>query len=229
MDLTKEFRAKTGAFYTPAIWANLAVEKIREVLVYPEDYIFYDPAAGEGALLEALPDWVEKYGTTLESKDVLICQAKGLKVLQQDFFSEDIYNEFTEEQRAKLVIFMNPPYFKLPANNDCFAKRKYETHDSVALFYYRIIMEIRPYAIFSFNKLDLLQSSMLNRVRRDLNLWEIHYSTFLTPSKSWGLKGNFPIAFQMFFPGQNFGCYDKICADVYGDSEFSDKNIHRYT
>ena len=82
MKLCNERKKKTGAFYTPKRFADLAWEKIREILVYPEDYIFYDPACGEGALLEALPDWVEKYGSTLESEDVRICREKGLKVFQ---------------------------------------------------------------------------------------------------------------------------------------------------
>ena len=72
MQLTKERRIETGAFYTPKIWADKAVEYICEVIPNMDDYFFWDMSAGEGALLEALPESCDKYGTTLEYEDYQI-------------------------------------------------------------------------------------------------------------------------------------------------------------
>ncbi len=55
MELSVKKRKETGAFYTPKKWADLAVKKIQEIIPNLEDFVFYDPCCGEGALLEALP------------------------------------------------------------------------------------------------------------------------------------------------------------------------------
>ena len=53
MDMTTDRRQKTGAYYTPRPWAELAVRYLRGVLPEFDRCKFYDPAAGEGALLNA--------------------------------------------------------------------------------------------------------------------------------------------------------------------------------
>ena len=228
MILTKDRQKSTGAFYTPSIWADKAVEAIRQTLTYPEDYLFYDPAAGEGALLEALPDWVDKCGTTLESEDVLICQKKSLRVLKLNFLEDNINELFSEQQRKKLVVFMNPPYVKLAAGSNLSAYKKYRTNDATALFYYRVFLELKPFAVFSFNKLDLMQGSTMKTFRDQTGIWESHISTFLTNSKTWGLNGSFPIAFHAFLPGAEINCDQYITAKVFHNNETFTKKIWRY-
>ena len=76
MELTVKQRKETGAFYTPKLWAEKSVEEIKKILPDMESYFFYDPAAGEGALLEALPKGCAKYGTSLECEDVEILRNK---------------------------------------------------------------------------------------------------------------------------------------------------------
>ena len=125
MDLTKERRIETGAFYTPRIWAAKAVEYIREIVPNMEDYIFMDVCCGEGSLLEALPKECAKFGTTLEWEDVEICRNKGLFVWQLDFLNESVSDLLRPDQMDRLIVFTNPPYYKLGVNHDCFAKRKF--------------------------------------------------------------------------------------------------------
>lgn len=202
MELTKERRIQTGAFYTPKIWADKAVEYIREILPNMEDYFFWDMCAGEGALLEALPENCDKYGTTLEYEDYQILKSKGFNSNQFDFLDGDISKlQELKGNENRLIVFTNPPYFKLSASHDCYAKRKYKTNDSVALFFYRIVKEVKPLLICSFNKLDLYQGSTLSKFRNDIPIFQMTIAQFLSPSQSWGLKGNFPIAFNILYVG----------------------------
>ena len=196
MELTKERQVKTGAFYTPKMWADLAVKYIKEVIPNMEDYVFYDPACGEGALLDALPENVEKYGTTLEFEDVEICRNKGYQVWQLDFLKDDISELLPASKMKRLIIFTNPPYVKL-STNQYNIQRVYQTNDATALFLYRIIFELDPVFVCSFNKLDLYQAQAHERFRNATNLLGRTIKQFVCPSKSWGLKGDFPISFNI--------------------------------
>jgi hypothetical protein len=196
MNLSKERQKKTGAFYTPKIWADLAVKYILEVVPNIEDYVFLDVCCGEGALLEALPKGVEKYGTTLEWEDVEICRNKGFQVWQLDFLKEDISEILPESKMKKLIIFTNPPYVKLPVGDNIF-QIKHCSNDATALFYYRILNELKPILLCGFNKLDLYQASIHQRFRYETKIREKTIKQFLSPSKSWNLNGDFPISFNI--------------------------------
>ena len=218
MKLTKERQKETGAFYTPKIWADLAVQYIQKFVRDLEGFTFYDPAAGEGALLDALPANCAKIASTLEAEDVKILKAKGYEnAFQFDFLSEsldilDLHGEFGDTkpsrclakammQPEKLIIFTNPPFVKLPATHSSYAKTRYKTNDATALFFYRILKEIQPFLLCSFNKMDIWQADSQRKLRNDLKVYQrlkvIDSPIFLSPSDSWGLKGQFPIAFNM--------------------------------
>ncbi len=199
MELTDERRAKTGAFYTPKIWADKAVEYIRAIIPDMENYFFWDMAAGEGALLEALPENCEKYATTLEYDDVNILRDNGFTANRFDFLNDDISRllDIKATPKNKLIVFTNPPYVKLPADNPCAAQVKYKTNDATALFFYRILYEVQPLLLCSFNKTDLLQAPIHKDFRQRIPLDKLIVSMFYSPSKSWGLKGDFPIAFNI--------------------------------
>ena len=196
MILSTKKQKETGAFYTPKIWADLAVKYIIEVCPNIEDFVFLDVCCGEGALLEALPKGVEKYGTTLEWEDVEICRDKGLQVWQLDFLKDDISEILPESKMKRLIVFTNPPYVKLPASSNLF-QLKYKTNDATALFYYRIIKELNPVLLCGFNKLDLYQAQAHERFRNETQIREKTIKQFLSPSKSWNLKGDFPISFNI--------------------------------
>lgn len=204
MELSAKRRAETGAFYTPKIRAEKAIEYMNRELWDLQNYIFYDPACGEWALLEALPEEVIKFGTTLEAWDVEICKRRGIEALQMDFLSpesesvlESLANLF-ERVSKPLVIFTNPPYFRLKADQYPEIKKIYKTNDSVALFYCRLMFMLEPAYICWFNKLDLRQSTDMGIFRERLAIYWTLQKMFITPSKSrpW-LKGGFPIAFNI--------------------------------
>jgi hypothetical protein len=203
MKLTKERQKETGAFYTPKIWADKAVEYMRNFVPNLEDYCFWDMAAGEGALLEALPENCVKYGTTLEREDFIILRDKGFDCNVFDFLNGKLENIMwlKDVPKEKLIIFTNPPFVKLPATHTSYAKTRYGTNDATALFFYRILEEIQPFLLCSFNKMDIWQAPIMKPVRKQLRLRErlncISTPIFCSPSHSWGLKGEFPIAFNM--------------------------------
>lgn len=202
MKLSTERKKQTGAFYTPKIWADLAVEYMQQFLPLPlEEYFFYDPAAGEGALLEALPEGCQKLATTLEREDVFILRDKNICAYRFDFLNDEIWAVKERLQpyidSKRLVIFMNPPYVKLPAEPKTWAGEVYNTNDSVCLFYYRCAFELSPAFICSFNKLDILQAPTME-VFRWLFAGKPLLKIFVTPSESWGLKGKFPIGFMIW-------------------------------
>ncbi|GIZ15284.1 hypothetical protein [Capnocytophaga catalasegens] len=203
MKLSKERQKQTGAFYTPKIWADLAVEYMRAYLPLPlEYYTFYDPTAGEGVLLEALPENCEKYASTLEEEDVKIMQNKGIKAWQFDFLNDDIFHLphriFQAQMSNKLVVFMNPPYVKLPAEPKSRTQDVYSTNDSVECFYYRVGFELSPVFLCSFNKLDILQSPKMANFRWFFTNGRPLIKNFISNSKTWGLSGEFPIGFMMW-------------------------------
>ncbi len=233
MELSKDRQKETGAFYTPKEWAELAVKYISLEVGNLNNFVFYDPACGEGDLLEALPKEVRKFGTTLESEDVRICREKGLTVFQYDFLQEDKENEcfplecYLEgiKRPYELIVFTNPPYFKLKKDQYPTIKKRFGTNDSVALFYYRIFEDVNPLYLCGFNKIDLYQSQKMKNFRDETDFACRMVSGFMTHSKTWNLKGRFPIVFNIighhsFFDTDN---YQNVYFDVFEEKPFKYK------
>jgi len=138
MELTKERQKETGAFYTPKIWADVAVQHyIKRIIPNLQDYVFWDMAAGEGALLDALPIECEKYATTLEREDLVLLREKGYECNQFDFLNGDINKlvNIRNTPNNKLVVFTNPPYIKLPASDKSYAKKSIKPTMQQPCFY----------------------------------------------------------------------------------------------
>ena len=203
MEMTTAHRRKTGAYYTPRPWALLAVEYLRGVLPEFDQCIFYDPAAGEGALLEALPPHVEKYATTLEPADVDILRAKGFTAWPFDFLQGEADHLprvlFDAARLRRLVILTNPPFVHVPSGQ---LREAHATGNAAALFIYRAFEELGAQVYAGFNKADLWQASMLVRFRGDMSELGIEIpAAFATPSYTWpGLKGQWPILFNVLTP-----------------------------
>ena len=204
MEMTDRHRVETGAFYTPKVWADFCLERLHRVLPTFEGFTFYDPAAGEGALLDALPEGTDCYASTLEREDVEILRRKGYEAEQFDFLTMNVNflhpNILAARDEGTLVVLTNPPFFKLPADRYMLMKRHYPSCcDSVCLFLMRILKELRPTIIATWSKTDIYQAVTLKPFRQVFDPFgRLLTPIAATPSKSWGLKGNFPIAFSIF-------------------------------
>lgn len=207
MQLTAEQQTATGAFYTPRVWADKAVEALGRVLGDLTQYTFWDPCAGEGALLDALPENVLKVATTLEWQDVEILRGKGYLAAQYDILREawaDMLPMLVRYPLKKLVVFTNPPFVSLPASaRGWYAVEKYGAwgrNNAVALILLRLAYEV-PYSyLATFSKLDLFHGNSMAGFREQ---WAWIGGTslggFVCPSMSWpGLKGQWPLLFSMW-------------------------------
>lgn len=217
MEMDEARRRSSGAFYTPPQWADRAVERMARVLPWPGErwaegaFAIYDPAAGEGALLDAARRrWPRclTCGTTLEEDDAYALRLKGhYQCRAADFLAGGPIEAvvppmaYVAARTGRLVVLTNPPFVKLQRGRYGEARRRYGTNDAAALFFCRIIEELRPALLYSFSKADVLLAPSLGAVRRRLGLYGrlVPGSVFLTPSRSWGLKGNFPIMFAGYF------------------------------
>ena len=223
MQLSSERKKQTGAFYTPHYWASLAVDYMQKQISDFDEYLFYDPAAGEGALLEALPKRARKIATTLEGQDVEILRQKGIEAYQYDFLKQEVddllfWLRWNASEHKGLVVFTNPPYLKLGKDDYCEMKHKYKTNDATLLFIYRILKEIKPAKLAIFSKADIYSSpqSKKHSLRLGLSTRAIFHKGFVCPSFTWsGLKGNFPIVFNIFNGTEN-DYYDDCGACVIG-------------
>lgn len=213
MQLTPDRRQRTGAFYTPPLWADKAVSRLERVCPCLDHMVIYDPAAGEGALLDAVRrrhPYALTVGTTLESEDASLLDERGHVAAQFDFLQQN--TRFLPEEvhmgseDGNLVVFTNPPFLKLPAAAYPLVRRRYPSagRDATALFLLRALRELHPLLIATFHKLDIYQSPQLEAFRRDFRPYSRRIDPgFIVPAASWPrLKGCFPIAFSAFFAGR---------------------------
>jgi len=127
-----EARRFQGAFYTPEIWRDHAIEEITRVLgnSWMHDCVVWDCAAGTGNLTRDR-NWGCLISSTAEKTDVDVMQRFkwGGTVFQYDFLNPDAESRFFPEGELsvipsrvdrmlreaaaagkRLVFFMNPPY-----------------------------------------------------------------------------------------------------------------------
>lgn len=126
-DETRRFQ---GAFYTPEVWRDHAIEEIEKELGedWKEECVVWDCAAGTGNLTRDL-EWDCLLSSTVEGADVDVMKRFGWggTVFQYDFLNDGAESPFFDgiseipaevdkllkEQAAagkRLVFFINPPY-----------------------------------------------------------------------------------------------------------------------
>ena len=213
MKLTKERQKETGAFYTPKVWADMAVSYFKNYLDEDlSEFVFWDVAGGEGALLDALPHNVRRIGTTLELEDMLIMRSKGIEAYQFDFLDGDLESLpfYKDLDKEKLVVFTNPPYMRLKKEHDCYAKRKYGTNAAEDLFIMRICLEVAPKILGIFTKAATIQ--LCGKVYEETFLHHFFTTGFASCSKQdWNLSGVFGILFSLFdFENYSFSGSNRI-------------------
>lgn len=207
-------RLKTGEFYTPPYLAQESAGWLLECLTLnPKEYVFYDPAAGAGNLLEALPEGVERWGSTLEYEDIHVLQNKGINAFQFDFLERKISELPPEIMQAsnqgRLVVFTNPPYFKVPADKHQSLKKRYSGFDSCALFLQIIVEELQPLCLGFWSKIDLYSSMDVSKQMHNTyskkELRHLRYPV-ICHSRRFSCKGNFPIVFNVWSDDSDYNC-----------------------
>lgn len=231
----QQVREIKGAFFTPQIW----VEKSQEYMARTfgdefADMYIWDCAAGTGNLLVGLPQNPRNiFASTLDVPDVEIMKQNGNlfenQVFQFDFLNDEfnpvrvggkipdrLYDIITSEQeRKKLIIYINPPYSE-PANNkkiaskngksglkktkisekyDCFLS--HAKKELFAQFLMRIYQEIPDCIIAEFSTLKTIQAPRFNVFRQ--YFLALLKSCFVVPADTFdNVKGQFPIGFKIW-------------------------------
>ena len=124
------YRRRTGAFFTPQIWADEAHKMIAEQFGenWKEEYVVWDCAAGTANLTRGYK-FKELYLSTLEQGDISIIKDCGYNpeatIFQYNFLSEINRNDFLSgsgidkvpeglrkafEDGKKILFFINPPF-----------------------------------------------------------------------------------------------------------------------
>lgn len=190
----QDVRERKGSFFTPQKWVELSQKYIADVLGedWQDDYYIWDCCAGTGNLLKGLSNKRNVFASTLDKGDVGIMKELADQnvlpifennIFQFDFLNDDLQSEKVPEQlrkiladeneRKKLVIYINPPYAEGDNRNGegragvviSMVHKKYEDfmgygkRELCIQFLTRIYKEIKGCYLDFFFKLKNIQSS----------------------------------------------------------------------
>ena len=258
-----------GAYFTPLQWVEKAQEYIAMELGedWQDNYYVWDCAAGTGNLLAGLTNKGNLWASTLEQNDVATMKQRikdGFNLYENHVFQFDFLNdslldyttkegEFVkakvpqalqeilkdEEQRKKLVIFINPPFKEAATATTVTGNGKnatgvavktkiYKTYSKkwgiacrelFAQFMVRIYEQIDGCLIGQFSKLKIPVAPNFETFRS--NFLARAGKAFIVPAKTFdNVPSNFPIGFFTWYTTDKQPI-SEIIADVfdkYGES-----------
>ena len=258
-----------GAYFTPLQWVEKAQEYIAMELGedWQDNYYVWDCAAGTGNLLAGLTNKGNLWASTLEQNDVATMKQRikdGFNLYENHVFQFDFLNdslldyttkegEFVkakvpqalqeilkdEEQRKKLVIFINPPFKEAAtattvtgngenATGVAVKTKIYKTYSKkwgiacrelFAQFMVRIYEQIDGCLIGQFSKLKIPVAPNFETFRS--NFLARAGKAFIVPAKTFdNVPSNFPIGFFTWYTTDKQPI-SEIIADVfdkYGES-----------
>ena len=228
----QDVRERKGSYFTPQIWVELSQKYLADVLGedWQDEYYVWDCAAGTGNLLAGLTNKYNIWASTLDMQDVEVMRDRirnGANLLESHVFQFDFLNDdFTklpqplqdiiadEEQRKKLVIYINPPYAE-HGNVSTRTKsgkaksgvaQNNNTYDDLSItvgtaarelfvqFFLRIHRDISGCVLASFSKLKHINSQNFSKFRE---LFRADFQKgFVVPAFTFdNVKGKFPIGF----------------------------------
>lgn len=227
MKKTTEFKQRTGEFYTPKIWVDEAHKFIEENFIptWKEDYVIWDPAAGQGALTKDYT-FLSLYNSTLLEEDAELLKGQNPNSFQFDFLNDDLDKAFqfapdlkhALENDKPIAFLMNPPYagsgnaktdgsskkgvaitqIKTDMANNKLGK---SSNNLYAQFYYRIMKIKKTYnlsnvMIFSFTPPSFITSQSYKNFRiQFFNEFKIINSFLFQASEFEGLSPLWGIGF----------------------------------
>lgn len=204
MEMTKETRKVTGAFYTPKEYADIIYSQVVEQVGGEDnlkDYIVWDCACGSGNLLVNFMGKVKYvYGSSLQEDEVRHAEEQlselgvNFDVFQLDYLQrpDSIFEfSFTEQlpfglQQAiynneKIVLVQNPPYGRDLSSNcelESYLRgigAKGFCNDLLALFNWQTLNLIESYGLSNTIMVQLAVTSMLQ-----YNTWSSTIDKFLS-------------------------------------------------
>lgn len=234
----QDVRERKGSFFTPQIWVEKSQQYIADVLGddWQDNYYVWDCCAGTGNLLNGLTNKRNIFASTLDTADIDVIKDRinnGACLFEDHIFQFDFLNDdfipiskggklpdklyeiiSNEEQRKKLVIYINPPYAEATStktvsktgNNKENVSNTTKTWNSYissidksarelfVQFFIRIYMELQGCFLCEFSKTKMIQSPNFKSVRKVFT--SKHEKSFVVPSDSFdNVKGKFPIGF----------------------------------
>lgn len=250
----QDIRERKGAFFTPRQWVELSQKYLADVLGenWQEEYYIWDCAAGTGNLLAGLANKYNIWASTLDQADVNVMHeriAHGANLLQSHVFQFDFLNDDfaklpqglqniinNEEERKKLVVYINPPYAEA-GNKAVISGRSKEHKTDVAVttviydrykdkmgiagrelyaqFFARIYYEIPNSVLAEFSTLKIQQAPNFTAFRE--NLRAKLEKIFLVPANTFdNVNGQFPIGFKIWDTNKKEKFY-QLAAEVYNE------------
>lgn len=231
----QDVRERKGSFFTPKKWVELSQKYIADVLGedWQDDYYIWDCCAGTGNLLKGLSNKRNVFASTLDKGDVGIMKELADQnvlpvfennIFQFDFLNDDLQSEKVPEQlrkiladeneRKKLVIYINPPYAEAGSASTItgFGENKTNVSNTnktwfdyvnalgkasrelFVQFFIRIYFEISGCFLCEFSKVKHIQSPNFDTFR---TIFKAKLEKmFIVPGNTFdNVKGQFPIGF----------------------------------
>lgn len=260
----QDIRERKGAFFTPRKWVELSQKYLTDYLGenWQDEYCIWDCAAGTGNLLAGLTNKYNIYASTLDQADVNVMHERieqGANLLKNHVFQFDFLNDdFSklpqslqnvindEEQRKKLLIFINPPYAeatnaktvsgtgenKKGVSTNYKIKEHFQkrigsaSNELFALFMAQVYEKIPNSKLALFSKLKFVQGTNFRTFKT--YFLANYQSGFVAPSNTFdNVKGKFPIGFTIW-DLNSVNQIDKVSCDVYNkNSEFLGRKMFR--
>ena len=246
-----DIRERKGSFFTPQIWRENAQEYLAKTFGenWQSEYYIWDCAAGTGNLLVGLTEKQRIFASTLDKADVDIIKELGNiphnHAFQFDFLNDDFNSEKVpaklknilndENQRKKLIIFINPPYAeagnkkdlgnnKNNVSNETKIHKKYiaclgkSIREIFIQFFIRIYKEIPDCILASFSTLKYINSQNLKKFR---TVFKAKFKKgFIIPANTFdNVKGNFPIGFLIWDLSQREKSFKQVKLDVFDNKQ----------
>lgn len=249
----QDVRERKGSYFTPQIWVEKSQQYLAEVLGenWQDEYYIWDCCAGTGNMEVGLTNKYNVWASTLDQADVDVMKDRiknGANLLESHIFQFDFLNDDfsklpqglryiieSEENRKKLVIYINPPYAEagdkkqvsktggnktnVAVNMNIYKKYLSQIglagRELFAQFFIRIDKEIPGCILAEFSKLKHLQAPNFRKFR---NVFQAKLEKcFIVPANTFdNVKGSFPIGFFIWnckeieqFSCANADVYDK--------------------
>ena len=249
----QDIRERKGSFFTPRIWVEKSQAYLADVLgeTWQDDYYIWDCCSGTGNLLNGLTNYRKVWASTLDKQDVDVMKDRirnGWPMFENHVFQFDFLNDSfdkcpeelrailnDENERKKLVIYINPPYAEAGTGTGkskagvTNISRIYEEYKSLignaskelyAQFFIRVLKELKGCVLGEFSKIKVFSASNFQDFRSafDAKLERL----FIVPAWTFdNVKGEFPIGFFVWDTKQqslNMTNAGFIEADVFDES-----------